>query len=216
MTDKMLRDAVLRELDWEPRVNAAHIGVSASNGAITLSGEVPTFTARNQAVKAAERVYGVRAVADELTIELSGPHRRNDSEIAEAVSRSLRWSNEVPGNVDAEIRNGFVTLTGQVEWQFQRVAAMRAVRDLHGVTGVANEVAVVNPHPRPADVEQRIRQAFERHARLDARQVDVSIAEGTAHLHGHVHSIFEKHVAEQAAAGAPGVSRVDDRVVVVP
>ncbi len=216
MTDKMLQDAVMRELDWEPRVDPAHIGVTASNGAITLTGEVATFTARNQAVKAAERVYGVRAVADELKITLYGLHTRNDSEIAEAASRALRWNNEVPESVDAEIKNEFVTLTGKAEWQFQRAAAIRAVRDLHGVTGVANEVTVVNPNPRPADVEQRIRQAFERHARLDARQVDVSITDSTAHLHGHVHSIFEKHVAEHAAGVAPGVSHVDDHIVVMP
>ena len=216
MTDSSLQDAVMRELNWEPRVNAAHIGVSANNGAVTLTGEVSSFTARNQAVRAAERVYGVRAVADELTIKLYGPHHHGDSEIAEAVSRALRWNNEVPENVEAEIKDGFVTLVGQAEWQYQRDASMRAVRDLRGVTGVSNQVRIVNPHATPTDVEQRIRQAFERNARLDARHVDVSITGGTAHLHGHVHSIFEKHVAENAAAGAPGVSHVDDHLLVLP
>lgn len=216
MTDKTLQDAVMRELNWEPRVDAAHIGVIASNGSITLTGEVPTYTARTAAVKAAERVYGVRAVANDLKVTLHGPHPHSDSEIAEAAARALRWHNEVPDTVDAEVKDGLITLTGAVEWRFQRYAAMRAVRDLRGVRGVANQVIVETPQAKPVDVEQRIKQAFERNARLDARQVDVSIANGKVHLYGHVHSIFEKHVAEDAASAAPGVTSVEDHLVVMP
>jgi osmotically-inducible protein OsmY len=216
LTDKKLQDAVMRELSWEPRVDAAHIGVSASDGAVTLTGQVETFSARTAAVSAAERVYGVRAVADDLEVKLYGPHKPSDAEIAEAASRALRWSSEVPGTVEAEVRDGFITLRGRAEWLFQRDASMRAVQDLRGIAGVSNEVIVESPHAKPIDVEERIRQAFERNARLDASKVDVSMSGGTAHLRGHVHSIFEKHLAENAAASAPGVNRVEDRLVVLP
>jgi osmotically-inducible protein OsmY len=216
MGDKTLQESVMRELAWEPRVDAARIGVSARDGAVTLSGEVASYSARTAAVRAAERIHGVRAVADELKIALCGPHTPDDAELAEAASRALRWSSEVPETIDAEVKDGFITLTGTAAWHYERAAAMRAVRDLRGVVGVANTVRVESPQASPVDVEQHIRQAFERAARLDARQIEVSITDRTAHLHGCVRSIFEKHVAENAAASAPGVDHIDDRLLVLP
>ena len=216
MSDKTVQEAVARELEWEPRVDAAHIGVSARDGSVTLTGEVESFSARIAAMAAAERVYGVRAVADELHVTLHGPHHREDPELAEAVARSLRWSTEVPETVFAEVERGFVTLRGQAEWMFQRYAAMRAVQDLRGVSGVANQIVVLSSRASPVDVAQHIRKALERTARVDAGQIEVTMLDGTAQLEGCVHSLFEKRVAAEAAASAPGVTHVDDRLVVEP
>lgn len=139
-SDRFLQENVMQELQWEPRVNAPHIGVSAADGSVTLTGNVATYGERMEAVKAAERVHGARAVADEIEVKLRAPHVRDDSEIAEAASRALRWNNLIPENVDAEVRQGFITLRGEVEWQFQRDAAGRIVRDLVGAKGVWNQI----------------------------------------------------------------------------
>lgn len=170
-----------------------------------------------EAVKAAERVHAVRAVADEIKVTLSGPHKRDDSEIAEAAARTLRWNNLLPDNVEVEVRQGFITLRGEVDWQYQRDAAKRAVRDLVGVSGVASEITI-KPHAAEQELEldRRIRDALERTARLDASEIEVTMSGGAAHLNGRVHSLQERRVAAKAVGSAPGVRDVDNRLVVVP
>lgn len=149
-TDTALQDSVTHELRWDPKLKASRIGVTATDGSVTLSGDVKTYAEKAAAVRAAERVRGVRAVADEIEVKLSRPHQRDDTEIAEAVSRTLRWNSLIPKSVEAQVRQGHVVLTGEVEWSYERDAAYRAVRDLVGISGISNEIAV-NARSRARD-----------------------------------------------------------------
>jgi osmotically-inducible protein OsmY len=213
--DEKLKEDVERELEWDPKVDAAHIGVVVEDGAVTLTGYVKTYSEKLAAIRAAERVYGVKAVADELEVRLEGSNVQDDTAIAQAIDNTFRWNTLIPDTVKAEVRNGFVTLVGEVEWGYQRTAAERAVRDIRGVKGVSNLI-VVKPKVRATEIEKRVVDAIKRSAELDARSIWVTTDNGTVHLHGHVHSVFEKRVAEQAAASAPGVAKVDNEIVVTP
>jgi osmotically-inducible protein OsmY len=213
--DEKLKQQVERELEWEPKVNAAHIGVIVKNGAVTLTGHVPTYSEKLAAVRAAERVYGVKAVADEIEVQLSPSHIEDDSAIAEALVHSFRWNTLVPDTVQAEVRDGWVTLRGEVEWEYQRKAAERAVRDTRGVKGVSNLI-VITPKVKASEIERHVADAIKRAADLDARSIWVTTDNGTVHLHGHVHSLYEKRVAEQVASAAPGVAKVDNEIAVTP
>ncbi|MGZ4357655.1 MAG: BON domain-containing protein, partial [Gaiellaceae bacterium] len=194
MDDKTLQAGVMQELKWDPEVNAAHIGVIAKDGAVTLTGYVSSYSEKYAAVRAAERVYGVRAVADEIEVRLPASSKRDDPAIAEAIAHTLQWNTLVPETVDVEVRNGYVTLRGEVEWNYQKDAAERAVRDVTGVMGVANLITV-KPKVRASEVRKRVEEAIERAAALDARGISVTTTNGTVHLHGTVHSLFEKRVA---------------------
>jgi osmotically-inducible protein OsmY len=215
MTDESLRKAVEKELDWEPAIDAAHIGVAAKDGAVTLTGTVSSYSERTHALEAAERVYGVRAVADELEVEIGGESVRDDADIAEAASCVLQWDAHVPKTVRAEVRDGRLTLKGRVDSQFQRDEAEKILRRLIGVREVFNEVTV-EPHVRPTGVAQRIEDALARQGRLDAGQITVTAHDGTVRLEGQVRSLAEKRAAHAAATAAPGVVTVDDQTVVVP
>jgi osmotically-inducible protein OsmY len=216
-TDKRLQEAVMRELEWDPKVDSAHIGVSAKDGAVTLTGHVTTYSEKMAAVRAAERVYGVKAVADELEVKLSSLTKRDDTDIAEEIARELRWNTTIPDAVDAEVRDGWVTLRGEVEWTYQKNAAERAVRDVTGIRGVSNLITIKpRVKPKPSEVEQRVAEAIQRQASLDARRIWASTSNGTVHLYGNVHSFWEKRLAEEAASSAPGVSKVEDHIVVTP
>jgi osmotically-inducible protein OsmY len=214
-SDKQLQEEVMRELEWDPEIDATHVGVSVENGAVTLTGHVSTYSERLAAVRAAERVYGVKVVADELEVKLPGSISPDDTDIAEAIAQVLKWNTLVPDTVEAEVRQGWVTLRGDVDWTYERHAAERAVRDVRGVKGVTNLITV-KPRAKPTDIEQRIAEAINRAANMDARQIWVTTSNGTAVLHGSVHSLYEKKLAEREAASAPGVSNVDNRIVVVP
>jgi osmotically-inducible protein OsmY len=215
MDDKALQDAVMTELEWDPELDSAHIGVAASKGAVTLSGHVSSYAEKWAAVRAAERVQGVVAVADEMEVRLPSSSVRDDSDIAESIARALSSHTSVPDSVDAEVRHGFVTLRGEVNWNYQREAAERVVRNTKGVKGVSNLITM-KPRVQPAQIEQRIADAIKRMASLDANQITVTASNGTVHLKGRVHSWYEKRLAEQEAASAPGVSKVDNQITVVP
>jgi len=215
MTDKAIQEAVLRELEWDPQVDAAHIGVAVSNGAVTLTGRASSYTEKLAALRAAERVHGVTAVADEIEVQLPGASVRNDAEIAEQIAQTLRWNPLVPDTVRAEVRNGVVTLRGEVEWAHQREAAERAVRDITGVRAVTNLITV-KPRVEAKAVKERVAEMITRSASMDAEQIEVTTDDGTVRLKGRVHSLWEKRLAEQAAASAPGVARVENQLVVVP
>lgn len=213
--DKRLQADVMNELKWEPSVDAAHIGVSAQDGAVTLNGHVPNYAVKTRAVKAAERVFGVRAVADEIEVRLPSSQKHDDSTIAEAIAQSLTWDVDVPSNVDAEVAKGWVTLRGKVDSHYQKQAAERAVRSKAGVRGVSN-VIEVSKQAKTADIQGLISAAFQRNAALDARRIQVTSDDSTVHLYGTVHSVSEVRAAREAAYSAPGVSRVDDQLVVSP
>lgn len=217
MNDKTLQEAVMRELEWDPQVDAAHIGVSAKGGAVTLTGHVSSYAEKLAAVRAAERVYGVKAVADKIEVKLPGASKRDDSELAEEIARELSWNNVVPDTVEAEVRNGFVTLRGEVEWAYQRDAAERAVKYVTGVNGVTNLIVVKPPvKPDPAKIKERVADAIKRMADLDARSIWATTENGTVHLHGTVHTFYERKLAEEAAKAAPGVTKVENEIAVVP
>lgn len=213
--DESLQDAVQKELEWDPRVNAANIGVSAKDGAVTLTGDVPSYGEKIAALDAAERVYGVRAVANEVEVRMPDEFSRDDAEIAEAVSRALDWNHFVPNTVEAEVKDGQVNLKGVVLWPYQRREAEETVRHLFGVKGVLNTIAV-EPANEAADAEALIREAFARNARLDASQVVVSVSNGTARLSGFVRTMTQKRAAVEAATNAPGVVTVEDELEVKP
>jgi osmotically-inducible protein OsmY len=216
MTDRELKQHVENALDWEPSIDAADIGVSVEAGVVTLRGNVGSYAARSAAERVALRVYGVKAVANDLTVRLVTGFERNDTDIAQAAVTALKWNTFIPPNrVTLVVSNGWLTLNGTLDWQYQKEAAARAVRDLTGVKGVANSI-IVKPHVQAGEVQAKIEAAFKRSAEIDARRVSVTATDGTVILSGHVRSWMERQEAERAAWAAPGVSQVDDRITVVP
>jgi osmotically-inducible protein OsmY len=209
-----LQRDVTNELRWDPSVRDEEIAVAAREGVVTLGGTVDSYAVKVAALRAAERVGGVRAVADDLAVKLPGTSRRSDTELAHQVVSVLRWHVLVPEDrVKARVEQGWVTLEGEVEWEFQRRMARRAVENLTGVLGVTNLVAL-EPRASALDVSRRIKDALRRRAELDARMIEVEATGGAVTLHGTVQSWAERRQAEQAAWSTPGVTRVDDRLVV--
>jgi osmotically-inducible protein OsmY len=216
MTDRELQRHVEDALSWEPSIEAADIGVSVDGGVATLRGDVTTFAEKMAAENVVLKVYGVKAVANDLTVRLPSQYQRTDSEIAKAAVTALQWNATVPANqISVTVSNGWVTLKGEVRWQYQKDAAARVVRVLTGVRGVTNEIAL-RPHADPGDVKAKIEQAFKRSAEIDARRISVSAVDGKVILNGNVHSWAERRAAERAAWAAPGVMQVEDHLVVTP
>lgn len=216
MTDKEIKRHVEDALNWEPSFDAADIGVSVDNGVVTLRGDIASYTSKSIAERVTLAVYGVRAVANDLNVKLPGEYQRTDSDIAQAAVNALQWNTVVPRNrVSVVVGNGWVTLTGHLDWQYQKDAAARAVRDLTGVRGVNNTITV-EPHVRLGDVRDKIEAAFKRSAEIDARRINVSAMDGKVILSGNVRSWAERQEAERAAWAAPGVTQVDDRLSIMP
>ena len=184
MDDADLQQAVLEELEFEPRVNAGHVGVAASGGVVTLTGDVSRYSEKTAAVMAAESVHGVTSVADRITVKIPDQTARDDIQLAQAAA-ALKLNSLVSAAVQAEVRDGFITLRGEVEYPYQRTDAEEAVRYVLGVRGVVNEITV-RPLIKSHAVEQEINDAFQRNTLLDARQITVTVSDGTAHLSGHV------------------------------
>ena len=214
--DLAIADAVRRELDWDPKVNATALGVTATGGAVVLTGVVSSNAEKLAAVKAAERVFGVRTVAVEIRVELPGASVVPDEEIAETIARQLHWNTVVPDTVEADVEHGFVTLRGTVEWSYQREAAERPINLVRGICGVTNLITIEPRVKLSADLEERVHDAIARMADLDARLIGVAARDGTVYLHGTVHTFAERRIAERAAAAAPGVKRVNNELVVTP
>jgi osmotically-inducible protein OsmY len=215
--DAELREDVIRELAWDQQVTDPDaIAVAVKDGAVTLVGRVPSYAESLAAVRAAGRVAGVRAVANELRVQLCW-QPRDDSDIARAIAHVLDWNTQVPqGQARATVQAGWVTLEGEVDFDYQRREAEKAVRHIRGVTGITNNIVVRAPAASPDRVEAIIEQAFERQAEVDARHIRVQVSDHTVELHGHVHSLREATAAQAAAAAAPGVDRVDSHLVVSP
>jgi osmotically-inducible protein OsmY len=212
--DKELQRNVIEELEWEPSVDCADIGVSVLDGVVMLSGCVKSYAERLAAEKAVRRVSGVKAIAEELQVRISSEAKTADHEIARRIVDVLMWNALVPAEkIQIKVQNGVVTLTGEVNWHYQARAAERAVAQISGITAISDLIKVAN-HADAGDVRERIEAAFKRQADLDSKAVRISVDGGKVTLDGRVHALRERQAAERAAWAAPGVSQVIDRVTV--
>jgi len=216
-TDAQLQQDIMNELKWDPSVKAA-IRVDVKDGVVTLSGDVDSYSKRSAAVRAAARVFGVKAVAEEIQVRLPGSLKRPDESIARAASNALEWDVRVPHDrVKAQVQNGLVTLSGEVDWWYQKNAAETAVRNLVGVVSVSNGIAI-KPESKQLDedVKDNIESAFQRNAVLDARRITIETRGGKVILRGSVHSWLEREQVQWAAWAAPGVTEVESHITINP
>lgn len=213
MNDKELRQNLIDELDFEPSIDSNDIGVLVESGVVTLTGHVPTYTQKLAAERAVWRVKGVKAIAQEIEVRIPGDKIQSDDEIAKRAVNTLAWNAAVPRDtVHVKVQKGWVTLTGELSWNYQREAAETAVRKLSGVTGVINNI-MLKPTVQPIDVKQRITDALKRHAEVEAAHIQINVREGgMVSLEGEVDNWDERQAVVHAAWAAPGVRMVDDRL----
>jgi osmotically-inducible protein OsmY len=215
-TDSELQYDVMNELEWEPTIKAAEIGVGVVDGVVTLSGYVDSLYKKRAAERAAARVFGVKAVVEEIQVRLPSSLKRSDEDIARAASNALEWNVAVPYHrVKVQVQDAVVTLSGEVDWWYQKDAAGDAVRKLVGVVLVSNQI-LIKPAVKPQDVKDRIESAFQRNALLDARRVTVETRGGKVILKGSVRNWAEREQVEWAAWAAPGVSEVESHIMFSP
>lgn len=214
MSDISLRNDILAELEWEPSLNAAGIGVAVENGIVTLAGHVHTFAEKLKVEQVVKRVRGVRAIAEEIEVRPAHTHTHADDEIAKRALAMLTWDVMVPADtIQVKVQDGWLTLSGAVDWQYQRTAAEDDVRKLSGVLGVTNLITI-KPQAQSDDLKERIEDALKRNALIEARNIQIFVKDGTVVLEGKVHGWHEREVLETAVWAAPGVKSVDDRVTV--
>jgi osmotically-inducible protein OsmY len=218
-TDRQIRDEVEAELDWDPSFDSRQVGVAVKNGIVTLSGHVNAFPDRWAAQKAAQSVADVKAIANEIEVKLPFDVKRSDTEIAEAALNVIKSNQSIPAaNLKLTVRDGWLTVQGEVNWRYQSNAVDTAVRGVHGVKGVENLIVIkpLGVNASAASVKMKIEGAFQRHAHRDAKKIRVTVENGVVTLEGEVPSWQEREDAETAAWAAPGISQVDDRLIVRP
>lgn len=209
-SDTQLQRDVLAELKWEPSVNAAEIGVEVKDGIVTLAGHVNTYAQKWDAERATQRVAGVKALAVEMDVKIEGMNNRTDADIARSAENVLQWTTYLTKDaVKIKVEKGWVTLTGEVEWQYQRQAATAAIRYLMGVTGVSDQISIKSKVSAPV-VKADIEAALKRRAQQDAHEISVSVNGADVTLTGKVHSWSERELAHNTAWGTPGVRSVVD------
>lgn len=209
-----LRKEILDELEADPRVEAARIGVAVDDDVVTLTGSVPTFSQKWEAEEAAKRVKGVRAVVQQIDVDLPETHQRNDVDIAHAIADGFYWDTSVPTTVKATVHNGHVTLSGEVDWNYEREEAEMLSRRTAGVRGIINTITIKANVPE-RDVRSQIQRIFHRDAQIDANHIQIATENGKVTLTGNVHSWFERNEASRAAWTIKGVTAVDNRLVVI-
>ena len=214
-TDTQIQKDVIDELRWDPRIRDAEIAVAAKDGVVTLSGVVDSFAEKYAAEHAAQRVSGVKAIAEDVTVRLVATSLRTDADIAHAAVTALKWDIQVPDEkIKVKVEDGFITLSGDVEWKFQQDAAERAVRYLTGAKGLVDHIKVLPKRVSKLEVSGKIKDALRRTAERDADRITVEAADGRVTLKGTVRSFSERSDAEHAAWSAPGVTSVDDRILI--
>lgn len=213
-TDAQLKKDVEAELDWDPSVNASNVGVAVNGGVVTLSGHIDSYAEKHAIERAVQRVEGVSATAVELDVKLAPGHLRSDSEIAAAAEATLHWHTHIPANdLKVRVEKGYLTLSGEVDWEYQRREAEKALRHLTGVVGVVNAITL-KPQTTPTNISQLIRDALTRQAASEAKRIDVAIKGTTVTLSGNVHSWSERAAAQGAAWSAPGIAQVVNQLAV--
>lgn len=213
MDDKTLRQMVIDELDFEPSIDSADIGVAMEAGIVTLTGHVSSYSQKLKAEEVVNRVRGVRGIAEKIEIRV-GHARQEDDQIAKRAVNSLQWDSSVPDEkIKVKVQNGWLTLTGEVDWDFERKAAEHAVRKQSGIIGVTNQIHL-KARVQPTDVQQRIENALKRSAELEAKNIHVTVQDGTVKLHGKVKAWYERQLAESAAWAVPGVKAVADELTI--
>jgi osmotically-inducible protein OsmY len=211
-SDEELRRDVLAELEYDPSLDARKIGVAVEDGIVTLTGEVSSFAEKWNAERAAERVEGVRGIVNKIEVKIVGDY--SDTDIAREAADALRWNLMVPpGKVIPKVENGYITLTGEVNFDFQRRAAEKAVRYIPGVKGVINLITI-KPKVEPKEIKEKIEEALKRMATVDAENIQVEVQGSEIVLRGTVRSWAERHEAEKAAWSAPGVTSVKNYITV--
>jgi osmotically-inducible protein OsmY len=214
ISDLQLRQDVLDELEFEPSIDAAHIGVSANRGVITLTGFVRSYAEKTAAEHAARRVKGVKAIAEEIEVRLPSDTKHSDDEIAARAVDILKWQVGVPADrIKVKVEKGLVTLSGDVDWQFQKTEADHIVHKLTGIVDVVNQIRIASPVEAVA-VKEKIQQALQRNAELEASHITVQTDGGKVILSGKVRAWYERDIAERAAWSAPGVTEVQDHLTI--
>jgi osmotically-inducible protein OsmY len=214
MNDRELQQDVSDELEFEPSVDAAHIGVTARDGVVTLTGFVSSIAEKDAAERVARRVKGVRGIAQEIEVRVPSDKKQSDEEIAARALEYFKWDVGVPADrIRVKVEKGVVTLIGDVDWQYQKSEAELDARKLSGVMGVINQI-VVKPIARPTDIKEKIEKAFARNAELEASHIDVTVDGNKVVLSGTVRAWFERDIAQRAAWSAPGVTEVHDHITI--
>jgi len=214
-TDLEIQKDVMEELEWAPILTAGEIGVSAKNGVITLSGTVDSYLKKIIAEKAAKRVAGVKAVAEDIEVKYKDGFLKNDTEIAEAILRTLKWHSAVDEEkIMVKVESGIVTLEGEVEWEYQRNSVVAQIENLIGVTGIINKIKI-KPVIPSKEIKKKISDALYRSATVDSEKINIEVSGHKVILKGKVRSWAEKNDAESAVWAAPGVNDVDNKLEIV-
>jgi osmotically-inducible protein OsmY len=214
MEDKVLRQFIIDDLNFEPSIDSANIGVAVEKGVVTLSGHVASYAEKIAAERAVQRVRGVKAIAQEIEVRYPDQAKRSDDEIAQRALNILKWSVQVPADrIQVKVEKGWITLTGAVPWQYQRLAAESAVRKLSGIVGVTNLIEIeIKPHVAASDVQRKITDSLKRNAEVEADSIRVVVDNDKVILEGKVKTWYERGLAKRAAWSAPGVTMVEDRL----